>query len=138
MATFFVLNHKKYRTSVRCADGRLEAVRFEPEVYFGGVGESTYTTSDPAIIDALHEHPAYQVTFWEKATITTAPIEETTPGNPATDLETLLSDPATATRGNVSSGSAGMVTGQPRLCGARRYEERRHQDRSGQTQHSFY
>ena len=88
MATFFVLNHKKYRTSVRCADGRLEAVRFEPEVYFGGVGESTYTTSDPAIIDALHEHPAYQVTFWEKATITTAPIEETTPGNPATDLET--------------------------------------------------
>ena len=98
MATFFVLNHKKYRTSVRCADGRLEAVRFEPEVYFGGVGESTYTTSDPAIIDALHEHPAYQVTFWEKATITTAPIEETTPGNPATDLETLLSDPATATR----------------------------------------
>ena len=77
---------------------RLEAVRFEPEVYFGGVGESTYTTSDPAIIDALHEHPAYQVTFWEKATITTAPIEETTPGNPATDLETLLSDPATATR----------------------------------------
>ena len=92
MATFFVLNHKKYRTSVRCADGRLEAVRFEPEVYFGGVGESTYTTSDPAIIDALHEHPAYQVTFWEKATITTAPIEETTPGNPATDLETLLSD----------------------------------------------
>jgi len=62
MATFFVLNHKKYRTSVRCADGRLEAVRFEPEVYFGGVGESTYTTSDPAIIDALHEHPAYQVT----------------------------------------------------------------------------
>ena len=50
MATFFVLNHKKYRTSVRCADGRLEAVRFEPEVYFGGVGESTYTTSDPAIM----------------------------------------------------------------------------------------
>ena len=38
------------------------------------------------------------MTFWEKATITTAPIEETTPGNPATDLETLLSDPATATR----------------------------------------
>ena len=98
MATFFVLNKNKYRTSVRCADGRLESVRFEPEVYFGGVGESTYTTSDPAIIDALHEHPAYQVTFWEKATITTAPIEETTPGNPATDLETLLSDPATATR----------------------------------------
>ena len=69
MATFFVLNHKKYRTSVRCADGRLEAVRFEPEVYFGGVGESTYTTSDPAIIDALHEHPAYQVTFWLQANL---------------------------------------------------------------------
>ena len=134
MATFFVLNHKKYRTSVRCADGRLEAVRFEPEVYFGGVGESTYTTSDPAIIDALHEHPAYQVTFWEKATITTAPIEETTPGNPATDP----GHGHSRGNGNVSSGSAGMVTGQPRLCGARRYEERRHQDRSGQTQHSFY
>ena len=41
---------------------------------------------------------ATPVIIWEKATITTAPIEETTPGNPATDLETLLSDPATATR----------------------------------------
>ena len=98
MATFFVLNHKKYRTSVRCADGRLEAVRFEPEVYFGGVGESTYTTSDPAIIDALHKHPAYQVTFWEKSgTTADTAIEETTSAAVPVDLETLLPDPATAT-----------------------------------------
>lgn len=46
MATFYVLNNKKYRTSVRLRDGRLEAIRFEPEVYFGGIGQSTYTTSD--------------------------------------------------------------------------------------------
>lgn len=98
MATFFVLNHKKYRTSVRCADGRVEAVRFEPNVYFGGVGESTYTTSDPAIIEALHEHPAYQVTFWEKAETTAdTVVEEATSAAPV-DLETLLTDPATATR----------------------------------------
>ena len=45
MATFYVLNNKKYRTSVRLRDGRLEAIRFEPEVYFGGIGQSTYTTS---------------------------------------------------------------------------------------------
>ena len=44
MATFYVLNNKKYRTSVRLRDGRLEAIRFEPEVYFGGIGQSTYTT----------------------------------------------------------------------------------------------
>lgn len=39
MATFYVLNNKKYRTSVRLRDGRLEAIRFEPEVYFGGIGQ---------------------------------------------------------------------------------------------------
>lgn len=98
MATFFVLNHKKYRTSVRCADGRLEAVRFEPEVYFGGVGESTYTTSDPAIIEALHEHPAYQVTFWDKVETTADAVTEETTATAPVDLETLLTDPATATR----------------------------------------
>ncbi len=98
MATFFVLNHKKYRTSVRCADGRLEAVRFEPEVYFGGVGESTYTTSDPAIIEALHEHPAYQVTFWDKVETTADTVTEETTSTAPVDLETLLTDPATATR----------------------------------------
>ena len=53
MATFYVLNNKKYRTSVRLRDGRLEAIRFEPEVYFGGIGQSTYTTSDPEVIEAL-------------------------------------------------------------------------------------
>lgn len=99
MATFFVLNHKKYRTHVRCTDGRLEPIRFEPEVYFGGVGESTYTTSDPEIIEALRKHPAYNVTFWEKVENPVDTTTEETPSdNPATDLEELLSDPATATR----------------------------------------
>lgn len=56
MATFYVLNNKKYRTSVRLRDGRLEAIRFEPEVYFGGIGQSTYTTSDPEVIEALKKH----------------------------------------------------------------------------------
>ena len=58
MATFYVLNNKKYRTSVRLRDGRMEAIRFEPEVYFGGIGESTYTTSDPEVIEALKKHYA--------------------------------------------------------------------------------
>lgn len=99
MATFFVLNHKKYRTSVRTADGHLEPVRFEPQIYFGGVGESTYTTSDPAIIEALHAHPAYGVTFWEKPQpkIPTA-SEETTSVPAPVDLEALLPDPASAIR----------------------------------------
>lgn len=66
MATFYVLNNKKYRTSVRLRDGRLEAIRFEPEVYFGGIGQSTYTTSDPEVIEALKKHYAYGTTFWER------------------------------------------------------------------------
>lgn len=98
MTTFFVLNHKKYRTSVRCTDGRLEPVRFEPEAYFGGVGESTYTTSDQNIIEALRKHPAYNVFFWEKAASpATAATQETPSSSTVTDLETLLPDPATVT-----------------------------------------
>lgn len=117
MTTFFVLNHKKYRTSVRCTDGRLEPIRFEPEVYFGGVGESTYTTSDPEIIEALHKHSAYKVTFWEKpSTTATAPTEEITTESPATDLEALLPDPATATREEtVTSAAAARVWLQANL-----------------------
>lgn len=99
MATFFVLNHKKYRTSVRRADGSPEPIRFEPEVYFGGIGESTYTTSDPQIIEALHRHPAYEVSFWQKADSPSAcTLTEPPTDNAPTDLQTLLPDPASATR----------------------------------------
>lgn len=68
MATFYVLNNKKYRTSVRLRDGRLEAIRFEPEVYFGGIGQSTYTTSDPEVIEALKKHYAVRNYFLGKGT----------------------------------------------------------------------
>ena len=63
MATFYVLNNKKYRTSVRLRDGRMEAIRFEPEVYFGGIGESTsedYTSSPneiPVDLESLLPDP---------------------------------------------------------------------------------
>lgn len=117
MTTFFVLNHKKYRTSVRCADGRLESVRFEPEVYFGGLGESTYTTSDPEIIGALRKHPAHKVTFWqrEESPLATS-VKGTSSGDQATDPEALLCDPATATReGSVTSAAAARAWLQANL-----------------------
>lgn len=66
MAIYYVLNSKKYRTSVRLSDGTLEAVRFEPEAYFGGVGESTYTTGRPELIEALEKHPAFGAVFFRK------------------------------------------------------------------------
>ena len=99
MATFYVLNNKKYRTSVRLRDGRLEAIRFEPEVYFGGIGQSTYTTSDPEVIEALKEHYAYGITFWEKEQpITEAETEAPATNDMLTDLEALLPDPDNAIR----------------------------------------
>ena len=94
MATFYVLNNKKYRTSVRLRDGRMEAIRFEPEVYFGGIGESTYTTSDPEVIEALKKHYAYGTTFWEKEP--TAEADTSAPNDIPVDLEALLPDPDNA------------------------------------------
>lgn len=96
MATFYVLNNKKYRTSVRLRDGRMEAIRFEPEVYFGGIGESTYTTSDPEVIEALKKHYAYGTTFWEKEP--TAEADTSAPNDIPVDLEALLPDPDNAIR----------------------------------------
>ena len=96
MATFYVLNNKKYRTSVRLRDGRLEAIRFEPEVYFGGIGQSTYTTSDPEVIEALKKHYAYGTTFWEKEP--PAEADTSAPNDIPVDLEALLPDPDNAIR----------------------------------------
>lgn len=99
MAIYYVLNSKKYRTSVRLPDGTLEAVRFEPEAYFGGVGESTYTTGRPELIEALEKHPAFGAVFFRKeaeAFVKDQGARRRTAGT--ADPESLLPDPATAIR----------------------------------------
>lgn len=97
MTVFYVLNSKKYRTSVRLPDGTLVAVRFEPAAYFGGVGESTYTTGSPEIVEALEKHPAYGVSFFRRPD-DEAPKEVEGGAEEAADPESLLPDPATAVR----------------------------------------
>lgn len=103
MAVFYVLNSKRYRTSVRLSDGTLEAVRFEPAAYYGGVGESTYTTGRPEVIEALEKHPGFGTLFFRKeagaevkASIEDAGGTEMDGGTVAP--ESLLPDPATAVR----------------------------------------
>lgn len=109
MAVFKVDNNKKYRTSVRLADGTLEAIRFEQAAYYGGVDESTYTTSNAEIIEALRKHPAFGVTMFLKQE-TNAPEQTNDPNDEPLDLETLLTDPATAVRDETVTSIAKATT----------------------------
>lgn len=75
--------------------GSYRTIRFAPPVYFGIAYESTYSTIDEDIIDALKKHSDFNVTFFIKSEEAEVPKVEESPK--AKTIEDELSDADNAT-----------------------------------------
>lgn len=73
-----------------------KAIRFEPEVYFGGIGQKHLYHLRSGGYRSSQKHYAYGTTFWEKEP--TAEADTSAPNDIPVDLEALLPDPDNAIR----------------------------------------
>lgn len=74
--------------------GSYRTISFVPPVFFGIAYESTYSTSDKDIIEALKKHPDFNVTFFVKTEDADAPKVVEAPKPKI--IEDELRDPETA------------------------------------------
>lgn len=95
----------KYCTVITVGD-RIRRIHFEPTVYFGRVGDSTYATASKAEIEALKAHPRFGEVFFllseesEHAPAQTKKPEIVAPKDIPAELFALLSDKENFVREN--------------------------------------
>lgn len=94
MTTVFTTRNSMTLTICLNVKDRMRMVTFAPPVFFGNVYESTFTTSNDDVIEALKKHSSFGVKFFVKKEI----LSPTTTNSKPTvkSIEDELKDPETA------------------------------------------
>lgn len=94
MTTVFTTRRPSNLSLCLKVKGHSRAIRFSPPVYFGIAYESTFSTDDADIVDAMMKHPDFNVCFFIKEK-----LEDRATRNTETKVKSIeeeLLDPTTA------------------------------------------
>lgn len=93
MATFKIEGHRNLTLGLK-VNGRTRWVNFTFPVIYGNRGDSTFTTNDPKLIEALKKHKDFGVLFYLEEGVDV--VDNTEPVSNTKPIEDDLTDPENA------------------------------------------